>query len=199
MKNRFLSGSLSLAAGGQALRYKRNFRRQHPEYFDPDGLLVFCGPQGSGKTLSAVQYCKHILSAYPACKFVTNVEIQGLPETTEVIEYNGLDTLMGVSNGYAGVLYLIDELHLEFNSLESKSMVVILISRVLPVIHLILRYRYLRLVVLHRLGIDFTMIRHDLLVRRILMSGLQSRCVPVMMTPLLQLWPRSLCLDCLRL
>ena len=96
MKNRFLSGSLSLAAGGQALRYKRNFRRQHPEYFDPDGLLVFCGPQGSGKTLSAVQYCKHILSEYPACKFVTNVEIQGLPETTEV-------------------------LHLEFNSLESKS------------------------------------------------------------------------------
>ena len=121
MKNRFLSGSLSLAAGGQALRYKRNFRRQHPEYFDPDGILVFCGPQGSGKTLSAVQYCKHILSEYPACKFVTNVEIQGLPETTEVIEYNGLDTLMGVSNGYAGVLYLIDELHLEFNSLESKS------------------------------------------------------------------------------
>lgn len=121
MRNDFLMGSLSPMAGYQALRYKSAFRREHPEYFDPDGLLVFCGPQGSGKTLSAVQYCRKLLVRYPACKFVTNVAIEGLPETTEVIEYNGLDTLMDVSNGYAGVLYLIDELHLEFNSLESKS------------------------------------------------------------------------------
>lgn len=121
MKNEYLSGTLSPVSGGKALRYKKDFKRAHPEYFDPDGLLVFCGPQGSGKTLSAVQYCKKLLEHYPSCKFVTNVAIEGLPEHTEVIEYNGLETLMDVSNGYAGVLYLIDELHLEFNSLESKS------------------------------------------------------------------------------
>ena len=121
MKNEYLSGKMSPKAGLDSLRYKLDFKRAHPEYFDPDGLLVFCGPQGSGKTLSAVQYCKKLLEQYPACKFVTNVAIEGLPEHTEVIEYNGLETLMDVSNGYAGVLYLIDELHLEFNSLESKS------------------------------------------------------------------------------
>ena len=121
MKNEFLSGSLSPLDGAKAIKYKRDFKLAHPEYFDPDGLLVFCGPQGSGKTLSAVQYCRNLLERYPACKFVTNVSIEGLPLTTEVIEYDGLDTLMNVSNGYAGVLYLIDELHLEFNSLESKS------------------------------------------------------------------------------
>lgn len=121
MRNEFLKGPLSPVGAGKAVKYKRDFRRAHPEYFDPEGLLVFCGPQGSGKTLSAVQYCKNVLQEYPACKFVTNVAIDGLPPEIEVIEYDGLDTLMNVSNGYAGVLYLIDELHLEFNSLESKN------------------------------------------------------------------------------
>jgi len=104
------------------MQYKRDFRKAHPEYFDPEGLMIFCGPQGSGKTLSAVQYCKKILNDYPRCKFVTNVQIEGIPDTIEVIEYDGLETLFNVSNGYAGVLYLIDEIHLEFNSLESKNM-----------------------------------------------------------------------------
>lgn len=120
--NELLRGSMKPADLVASLRYKVEFRREHPTYFDPEGLLVFCGPQGSGKTLSAVQYCRKVLQEYPHCKFVTNVEIKGIPEDIEVIEYNGLDTLFDVSNGYEGVLYLIDEIHLEFNSLESKNM-----------------------------------------------------------------------------
>lgn len=122
MKSELLGGTVSPLTGLKALRYKADFRRQHPEYFDPEGLLVFCGPQGSGKTLSAVQYCKKVLQSYPHCKFVTNVQIEGLPDTIEVIPYDGLSSLSDISNGYAGVLYLIDEIHLEWNSLESKSM-----------------------------------------------------------------------------
>lgn len=121
MKSKFLKGSLSPFDGGAAVRYKIQFKKEHPEYFDPDGLLVFCGPQGSGKTLSAVQYCRKLLERYPKCIFVTNVAIDGLDPAVQVVEYNGLDSLMNISNGYAGVLYLIDELHLEFNSLESKN------------------------------------------------------------------------------
>lgn len=120
-KSPHLKGSLDPVNVFDSLKYKRQFRAEHPEYFDPDGLLVFCGSQGSGKTLSAVQYCKKVLQRYPECIFVTNVAIDGLPSTTKVVEYDGLSTLMNISNGYAGVLYLIDELHLEFNSLESKS------------------------------------------------------------------------------
>lgn len=37
------------------------------------------------------------------------------------VEYDGLDTLKFVNNGKQGVLFLIDELHLEMNSLESKN------------------------------------------------------------------------------
>lgn len=121
MKTRLLKGSLDPTNIIDCKRYKRAFRKEHPEYFDPDGLLVFSGPQGSGKTLSAVQYCKKVLTRYPDCIFVTNVEIKGLPKDVRVVPYNGLQTLFDVQNGYAGVLYLIDELHLEFNSLESKN------------------------------------------------------------------------------
>lgn len=101
--------------------YNIAFRRSHPTYFDPEGLLIFCGEQGSGKTLSAVQYVKSLCAAYPHAKLCTNVAIEGLPEETEVIEYDGLDCLKNLENDMEGVIYLIDEIHLEFNSLESKN------------------------------------------------------------------------------
>ena len=56
--------------------YKRKFYKAHPEYFRPDGLLMFCGAQGEGKTLSAVDYVKKLSWQYPAAKICTNVEIK---------------------------------------------------------------------------------------------------------------------------
>lgn len=38
-----------------------------------------------------------------------------------VIAYDGIECIKNLSNGFEGVLYLIDEIHLEFNSLESKN------------------------------------------------------------------------------
>lgn len=121
-KNELLMGSKNPRDLWDSIYFKAKFRKEHPDYFDPEGLLIFCGPQGSGKTLSAVQYCRKVLDMYPRCKFVSNVRIEGIPEDVEQIEYDGLDCLFNISNGYEGVLYLIDEIHLEFNSLESKSM-----------------------------------------------------------------------------
>lgn len=64
---------------------------------------------------------KKLCCEYPSAVLCTNVQISGLPPTTTVIEYNGLDCLKNLENGYYGVIYLIDEIHLEFNSLESKN------------------------------------------------------------------------------
>lgn len=38
-----------------------------------------------------------------------------------VVAYDGIDCIKNLSNGIEGVFYLIDEIHLEFNSLESKN------------------------------------------------------------------------------
>lgn len=119
-RNKLLRGTHNPLNFFRASKYKRDFLEAHPEYFHPEGLLIFCGPQGSGKTLSAVQYCRGILEKYPDCIFVSNVKIDGISNPDRVHEYEGIESLSKYENGYAGVLYLIDEIHLEFNSLESQ-------------------------------------------------------------------------------
>lgn len=117
----FLKNSLNPLGAAEVIKYNIDFRENNPDYFDPSGLLIFCGSQGSGKTLSAVQYVTKLCQTYKRAKLVTNVDIKGLPEWTEVIEYDGISTLTDINNGIYGVIYLIDEIHLEFNSLESKN------------------------------------------------------------------------------
>lgn len=119
--NQFLDGSLNPMNVIDCVKHNAQFRRDHPDYFDPCGLLIFCGPQGSGKTLSAVQYVLKILEAYPKCILVTNVHIKDLPPEIDVRVYKGIRSLTSIHNGYHGVIFLIDEIQLEFNSLESSN------------------------------------------------------------------------------
>lgn len=121
MDTRLLDGSLNPVNVLRVAKHNHDFYLQHPEYFRPEGLLIFCGEQGSGKTLSAVQYVKRLCEEYPQAILCTNVSITGLPLETVVVEYDGLNCLKKLENGYRGVIYLIDEIHLEFNSLESKN------------------------------------------------------------------------------
>lgn len=169
MDTSLLKGSKNFFNIFKVFNFRRRFRKTHPDFFDPEGLLVFCAEQGSGKTLSAVQYCIKVNNFYKNCVFCSNVAIKGLdfncyyefeqisPSISEVcyykiednslvrkvlnitsgghttskitiiqdikivVEYDGLDCIKNLSNGEQGVLYLIDEIHLEFNSLESKN------------------------------------------------------------------------------
>lgn len=121
MSYSLLNGSKNLLNIFKIARYRKKFRKEHPLYFDPCGLLVFCGPQGAGKTLSAVQYVRELTFMYPNAILCTNTYIKGIHKNTRVIEYEGLQSLTDIENGYNGVIYFIDEIHLEFNSLESKN------------------------------------------------------------------------------
>lgn len=64
MDKKLLKGSLKLSNLIASLNYKRKFRLEHPDYFEPSGTLVFCGSQGEGKTISAVQYVIKIAHEY---------------------------------------------------------------------------------------------------------------------------------------
>lgn len=119
--NDFLQGPRSPLSVARSLKYKWDFYHEHPEYFHPYGLTVFCGPQGSGKTLSATSMTRRILREYPDCLFCSNMSLTGDLYGHEVIPWEGVSSLSDLTNGYAGVLYLLDEIHLEFNSLESKN------------------------------------------------------------------------------
>ena len=74
-----LKGSLNPLNLFKVIKNRLEFAKIHPNYFVPDGLMVFCGSQGSGKTLSAVQYCSKCLDKYFNCIFCTNVEIKDYP------------------------------------------------------------------------------------------------------------------------
>lgn len=148
---------LSIRQAIRTMRYKRKFRKENPTYFDGDGLIVFTGPQGSGKTLSAVRYCYALMRNYPKAKLVTNLMLKDYPIVTleefirnfyglassadfhemtlnaqkhiiadylhlnRVFPFNNGDDLMRYNNLIEGVIFLIDEIQLYFNSLESKN------------------------------------------------------------------------------
>lgn len=176
--DKYLDGSLNPKNVVDTIVFNIKFSEEHPDYFRPEGLLVFCGSQGSGKTLSAVQYCKKVLEDYPKAIFCTDTFIHQYPincyyvkkskvikgiehtfisykllcndkrvRTVDsyffggqnfciikdypgnwpgdpqviVVEYNGLDCIKDLINGEYGIIYFKDEIHLEFNSLESKN------------------------------------------------------------------------------
>lgn len=151
-----MRGSLNPKNIYDVWKYKIDDFRKNPFHFRVFGTCIFCGIQGSGKTLSGVQYVLKVCDLYKRAILVTNTAILSRPFNTELIfddegvhlvykgiieintewilnhaddddfepvtlEYTGLDMLKYVNNNEYGVLYFIDELHLELNSLESKN------------------------------------------------------------------------------
>lgn len=150
--------SLKLKNLWQSILYKIGFIRENPTYFDADGLTIFVGPQGTGKTLSAVNYVYKLMEKYPKSKLVTNLMLTDHPIVTfdefisqysviikkaykanelseedrvylfeqyrrynRVFPFDNSDDLRIFENDIEGVIYLVDEIQLYFNSLESKN------------------------------------------------------------------------------
>lgn len=151
--------SLNIVNLFRTIKYKINFRKENPNYFDADGLFIFVGSQGSGKTLSAVNYSYKLLDMYPKSKIVTNLLLAEHPiveyeswlnSVLSDEEFNNLtsndfikskenrlfntyvsdnrvfpfidnDDFKLYNNGQDGVIFLVDEIQLYLNSLESKN------------------------------------------------------------------------------
>ncbi|MDO4902125.1 MAG: ATP-binding protein [bacterium] len=107
--------------------YKANrLMAKDKELFKETGLFMYCGFQGSGKTLSAVKHVHNLILKYPKAILVTNLEIKPPPDLKNKIitfsEFEELHKLLvSVNNDKFGVIYLIDEIHTYFNALESKN------------------------------------------------------------------------------
>lgn len=79
--------------------------------FTPYGFTMFCGRQGGGKTTSMVDYANHIHFRYPECIIVSNFKYK----YADHIMKDWRD-LLNIKNGHKGVLFLIDEIHSEYDS-----------------------------------------------------------------------------------
>lgn len=114
----FFKGSLDPRLLFSNLRYKFWFVRSNPDFFYPSGIWVFTGPQGAGKTLSAVQCLCRLKSQYPFALVVSNIELD-VPFEYEL--FSDYSQLSSVDNGIRGVIFFLDEIHVLWNSLESKN------------------------------------------------------------------------------
>lgn len=114
----FFTGSLNPRLLFANLKYKLWFVRNNPDYFYPAGIWVFTGPQGSGKTLSAVQCLCRLKAQYPLSVVVSNIELNVPFEYEMFTDYSQLSE---VDNGIQGVIFFLDEVHVLWNSLESKN------------------------------------------------------------------------------
>ena len=92
-----------------------DFFSNDPEAFKYQGLIIFEGLQGSGKTSSMVRYTLDIQEEYPKCKTITNLAY--------AFENDVLDhwrKLTDYTNGIYGVVVVMDELQNWFSSAQSK-------------------------------------------------------------------------------
>ena len=79
------------------------------------GLTLYCGRQGSGKSISMVHYLKRMRERYPACIIVTNFSCNYADYIME-----GWDDFFKYRNGDKGVIFAIDEIHSEYSSASWK-------------------------------------------------------------------------------
>ena len=112
-----LVSKISLRDLSDKIKYDFRFRKDNPNYFDPDGVIVFTGSQGSGKTLSAVRYIDNLCKLYPKAILVSNCALHLPNYHGDLLPYSGIPDLSRLDNGIYGIICFIDEIQTEFSSL----------------------------------------------------------------------------------
>lgn len=96
-------------------RYMLDLYERETGYFYPRGIHMFCGEQGSGKTISAVEMMLRLKKQYPMSKMITNFAVVG--ETDPLDKW---EQLLTYTNGHQGVIVGIDEIQNWFMSGVNK-------------------------------------------------------------------------------
>ncbi len=87
-----------------------------PEFFRFQGLIIFEGRQGSGKTMSMVEFISRMRDEYPLAKCTTNFGY--VDQDKELKDWR---MLMDYKNDIQGVIVGMDELQNWFSSNDSKN------------------------------------------------------------------------------
>lgn len=93
--------------------------------FAPYGLKMFCGRQGSGKTIGMVWYLDQIRRKYPNAHIYTNFDY-----VHQTAPLESLPDLLELRNGEDGVVFALDEIQNEFSSAASKDFPETLLSEI---------------------------------------------------------------------
>ena len=92
-------------------RYVLDKYSREPGFFHPKGIHMFCGEQGCGKTIAAVEMMMRLQRQYPLAKMITNFGL-----VTEDDSLDQWQQLLDYTNGHQGVIVGIDEIQNWFMS-----------------------------------------------------------------------------------
>lgn len=104
-----------------------DIRHHDRNYFKEFGMQMYCGRQGSGKTVGMVWTLERMRRRYPRVKIYTNFAYQH-----ETAPLTGWQDLLSPDyrNGTNGVIFAIDEIQNEFSSLAWKDFPESLLSEI---------------------------------------------------------------------
>lgn len=96
-------------------RYMLDFFQREEDFFYPKGIHMFCGEQGSGKTMACTEMMMKLQKQYPKSKVISNFAL-----STEDDELDDWHKLIDYTNGHKGVIVGIDEIQNWFMSGTNK-------------------------------------------------------------------------------
>ncbi|MDE6016776.1 MAG: AAA family ATPase [Acetatifactor sp.] len=97
-------------------QYVSDIYDRKPDFFRPQGLVIFTGRQGNGKSIAMMQYALELHDTYPLCRILSNTAFayqnQPLRHWKQLVDYQ---------NEHYGVIAIIDELQNWFSSNQSRN------------------------------------------------------------------------------
>lgn len=97
-------------------RVARDWLEKDPSIFPDQGMIIFTGRQGMGKTIAMTEYVYRMQQTYPLLKVTTNYGYK-----TEDLYLNHWKRLIDFNNGRSGVIAGLDELQNWFSSNASRN------------------------------------------------------------------------------
>lgn len=97
-------------------RYAKDMVQRDPDFFRHQGLIVYTGRQGRGKSIALVEHAMRMQEEYPLSKCISNMayayETEPLKHWRQLVNYK---------NGIYGLIVMIDELQNWFSSNQSRN------------------------------------------------------------------------------
>lgn len=97
-------------------RLIKDFFNRDPDSFYTYGVHLFCGEQGSGKSISAAHFAKMTMERYPCAKLASNIDLNF--QDSKITSWKNILT---TNNGTKGQIIFLDEIQNWFSSNESKN------------------------------------------------------------------------------
>ncbi len=97
-------------------QYVDDIYNRKPDFFRPQGMVIFTGRQGNGKTIAMMQYATELHDMYPKCKIISNTAFEYQDQA--LVHW---EQLINFKNAHMGVVACIDEMQNWFSSNQSRN------------------------------------------------------------------------------